>query len=58
MLKKILIFLLPVCLLVSAVYAEQIQVKKPPLTVFVKPDIVVENIKVSSKPWYEPGKVR
>ena len=57
MIKKITFVLLSLCFIIVTISAQQVELQKTPSVVFVRPDIVVEKIRISSLPSQKPGKV-
>lgn len=58
MFKKAAFLLSILFLLIPYISTQQIDRHKVPLTVFERPDIVVDKIKITSQPSQKPGKVR
>ena len=57
MFKKIVILLMILCFLIVTLPAQRIKMQEKQPIVFVRPDIVVDKIKVSSQPSQKAGKV-
>ncbi len=57
MFKKILILIIPLCLLLSIINSQQIVKQKIPILTIARPDIVVEKIKITKQPSSKSGKV-